>query len=69
MTQAPADPDDYVKSPCVRVCELDAGRRVCVGCLRTVEEITRWGGMTPDERRAVLAALPGRTAPRRLFGL
>lgn len=58
------DPDDYVKSPCVRICQLDARRTHCLGCLRTLEEITRWGGMTPDQRRAVLAALPGRSERR-----
>ncbi|WP_114395175.1 DUF1289 domain-containing protein [Oleisolibacter albus] len=51
------DPDDYVPSPCVRICRLDARRRYCVGCLRTVEEIAAWGGMGSDQRRAVLADL------------
>ncbi len=68
MTDAPADPDDHVKSPCIRVCELDPARRHCLGCLRTVEEITRWGTMSADQRRAVLAALPDRRKPRRWLG-
>jgi len=64
MTAALMDPDDYVKSPCVRVCQLDRSRTLCLGCLRSIEEITRWGLMTPDQRRAVIADLPNRRAPR-----
>jgi len=54
------DPDDYVPSPCVRQCTLDRKGRFCTGCRRTLAEITGWGSMSPDERRAVLAALAER---------
>ena len=42
-----------VKSPCVSVCALD-DHDICIGCQRTADEITRWGRMSNDERRAVL---------------
>lgn len=58
-------PDDYVASPCTRVCKVDPATRLCIGCRRSLEEITLWGSMTPDQRRAVLAMLPGRSVPRR----
>ena len=54
---------DEVESPCVKVCVVHPEERICVGCYRTVEEIAAWGGMTPEERRAVMAELPAR-APR-----
>lgn len=50
------DPDSGaapVPSPCVNVCELDAARLGCIGCLRLLGEITGWGRMTDDEKRAV----------------
>jgi len=47
-------------SPCVDICQLDAATGYCVGCARTGEEIGAWSGMSTDERRAVLDALPGR---------
>jgi predicted Fe-S protein YdhL (DUF1289 family) len=37
----------------VNICALDE-EDICTGCQRTVEEITRWGRMTNDERRVVL---------------
>ena len=42
-----------VASPCVSVCALDE-QDICTGCQRTVDEITRWGRMDNQQRRAVL---------------
>lgn len=42
-----------VASPCVHVCALDEDD-ICIGCQRTVAEITRWGLMDNAERREVL---------------
>jgi predicted Fe-S protein YdhL (DUF1289 family) len=49
-----------VESPCVKLCVLHPEARVCLGCHRTVDEIARWSRMTPEERRAVMEALPAR---------
>ncbi|HGY9626236.1 DUF1289 domain-containing protein [Pseudomonas juntendi] len=48
-----ADRERPVASPCVNVCALDE-QDVCVGCQRTVAEITRWSRMDNQERRQVL---------------
>ena len=53
---------DEPESPCIKVCSMHPSG-LCVGCLRTIEEIANWRAMAPDERRSVLAALPAR-APR-----
>lgn len=42
-----------VASPCVHVCALDEDD-ICIGCQRSVAEITRWGRMDNPERREVL---------------
>jgi len=34
--------------------------RICVGCLRTGDEIAVWSRMTPDDRSKVMADLPAR---------
>ena len=52
-------PERPVASPCVNICALDEDD-ICTGCQRTVEEITRWGRMTNDERRGVLGVFHDR---------
>ena len=52
-----------IESPCVRICVVHPAERLCTGCLRTIDEITRWSKMTAEDRAAVMADLPSR-APR-----
>lgn len=62
---------DEIESPCVNICVVHPATGLCVGCHRTGEEIAAWSVMTPEARRAVMAALPGRAAsakPRRRGG-
>jgi predicted Fe-S protein YdhL (DUF1289 family) len=58
---------DEIESPCVKVCVVHPGAGLCVGCLRSLDEIAGWSGMTPAARAAVMADLPGRAD--RLTGL
>jgi uncharacterized protein len=50
-----------IESPCEKVCVVDPDTQVCVGCNRTLEEITNWTRYTHAERRAIMAALPLRS--------
>lgn len=52
-----------VDSPCVQVCVIHPQERLCTGCLRSIDEISRWSKMAPQERRAIMEELPSR-APR-----
>ena len=47
-------------SPCNKVCVMDSEGRYCLGCVRTLDEIARWGGMDDAERERVLALLAAR---------
>ncbi len=49
-----------MKSPCVKVCVMDPQRGVCLGCCRTLLEITAWGDMSDAERESVMAGLAAR---------
>ena len=51
---------DEVPSPCISVCVMDATNGVCIGCLRTLDEIAAWSVLDADARRAVLAAIEER---------
>jgi uncharacterized protein len=52
-----------IDSPCVKTCVIHPAARLCIGCLRSIDEISAWSRMTPDDRRAIMADLPAR-APR-----
>ncbi|MFK7752954.1 MAG: DUF1289 domain-containing protein [Sedimentitalea sp.] len=49
-----------IASPCVRICVVHPTERICTGCFRTIDEITRWSRMDPAERAEIIAALPTR---------
>lgn len=49
-----------VDSPCQKICVIHPKARLCVGCLRTVDEISKWSRMTPDARRAIMDTLDSR---------
>jgi uncharacterized protein len=49
-----------MSSPCIKVCQMDPVRGVCIGCCRTLDEIARWGGMDEAEQSKVLEQLQER---------
>ncbi len=42
-----------IQSPCIRNCCLD-DEDVCLGCFRTIHEITGWNASSAEEKQAVL---------------
>ena len=54
---------DEIDSPCVKICVIHPGAGLCVGCLRSGEEIARWSRMSPERRLEIMNGLPDR-APR-----
>ena len=48
-----------VESPCVRNCCLDDSD-ICVGCYRSLVEITRWSLVDDDEKALILVAAAAR---------
>ncbi len=64
--------EDPVTSPCVSVCVVDKALGICIGCLRTLQEIGSWRAMTPEQKRATVRACDERAknmAPRGKDGL
>lgn len=49
-----------VESPCVKICVVHPNARICIGCFRSVEEITQWSRMSPAERARIMDELPNR---------
>lgn len=50
----------YIPSPCIRICTLDDDD-VCVGCLRSLDEICRWPDADLEERHEILDAMSERS--------
>ncbi len=53
---------DEVQSPCVKLCVIHPEARICVGCNRTIAEITDWSRMSHEDRADIMAELPARSA-------
>ncbi|MDP4836982.1 MAG: DUF1289 domain-containing protein [Burkholderiales bacterium] len=43
-----------IESPCVDICQLNPASGVCLGCFRTMDEISVWVEMSDDDKREVL---------------
>jgi predicted Fe-S protein YdhL (DUF1289 family) len=49
-----------IESPCNKICTVDPGSGLCLGCGRTLAEIGGWTLLTAQERRDIMATLPQR---------
>ncbi len=49
-------PSQPVASPCISICSLD-DHGVCMGCHRTVEEITHWLDFSAEKRAKIMARI------------
>jgi len=46
-----------VTSPCINICKIDEATQRCLGCDRTIDEITRWSRMDNEAKLAVIDAI------------
>jgi predicted Fe-S protein YdhL (DUF1289 family) len=53
--------DAPVTSPCIDICRLDA-QGLCIGCRRTIDEITEWSRASEARRREILGDIARRDA-------
>jgi uncharacterized protein len=47
-------------TPCLNICVIEPSTGLCIGCGRTVAEVSRWPSLTESERLAIMATLAGR---------
>ncbi len=55
--------NNYLKkiSPCIGVCELDLESDLCVGCLRTSQEIAIWSQIDNKKAMQIMEETKNRT--------
>ncbi|MBP7302146.1 MAG: DUF1289 domain-containing protein [Brachymonas sp.] len=59
--QALAAPNGHVPSPCIRRCKLDSTAPYCMGCWRSMQEITAWSQLDDAAKRQVWRAIAARS--------
>ncbi len=57
---------DEIESPCVKICVIHPQAGLCVGCLRSLDEISAWSRMSAEARRTIMAELPDRKSAVRM---
>ena len=50
-----------IKSPCIKVCKIDPINNLCLGCGRTIKEISDWINLESKEREKILLKLKDRS--------
>ena len=51
-----------ISSPCNGICIMDEDTGLCVGCLRTSDEIAKWEEYSEEQRAEVLREITRREA-------
>ena len=51
---------DAIPSPCVGLCEMNPKTDLCLGCYRTIGEITDWNCLEDAEKSKILEKLESR---------
>ena len=60
---------NYLKklSPCIGVCELDFESGLCVGCLRTSNEIAVWSQIDNKKAMQIMEEIKNRTLLKKVL--
>lgn len=51
-----------VESPCVNLCQVHPQTRLCIGCKRSIDEITNWSRYSHQERAELMDDIQTRQA-------
>ncbi|MGH1421788.1 MAG: DUF1289 domain-containing protein [Hyphomonas sp.] len=49
-----------IKTPCIKVCAIEAKSGWCLGCGRTLPEIAKWSALEISQRDFIMDDLPRR---------
>ncbi|MEW4468077.1 DUF1289 domain-containing protein [Parasphingorhabdus sp. JC815] len=49
-----------MESPCNNICKIDRISGFCIGCGRSLDEITEWSSAPPARQQKILVQLPER---------
>ena len=43
-----------IKSPCNNICKMDLKKNFCIGCGRSIDQITNWSFYSQKERNKIM---------------
>jgi len=43
-----------IKSPCIEVCKMDIENNYCLGCGRSINQLTNWTNYTEKEKNEII---------------
>ena len=49
-----------VDSPCIKLCIIHQEKKLCIGCYRTINEISKWSELGHKIRNQIMRELPDR---------
>ena len=49
-----------ITSPCIGVCKLEIDSNICVGCLRTADEIANWPQLDNEKAMQIMKQIKDR---------
>jgi len=61
----PAKHQGPLPSPCIGICQMDRTSGLCMGCHRTIDEITDWSVAPESKKRAIWEEIILRRTARR----
>ena len=54
-------------SPCIKVCKINPANNLCLGCGRTIKEISDWANLKINEKENILLNLKNRLVTEKQF--
>ncbi len=46
-----------MKTPCVKICKISPITKLCDGCFRSIDEISRWSELTDSEKDDIMKVI------------
>ena len=43
-----------VESPCIGVCKIDKKKKICIGCFRTINQISNWSKLSDSQKQKIV---------------
>ena len=56
-----------VKSPCTNICTMSLDGKLCMGCGRSIEEITNWSYFSNEEKKKIIKKIFDKSTSKKLY--